>query len=324
MTVVALALSLTLLAYLAGIGLGSPLTIVLLRTGRGTLDPVARSRRLFWLRILPVGLGIFVALGLVLPSFLWLEPARTGERVGAGLALLAALSWIVVVAGLIRAALGLLATRRLVRGWAGEARPIRLPGIALPAFSLDERFPLVAIAGCFRPRLYVSSTVLQHCTSAELAAIVAHETGHLRRGDTWKRVLLRACPDLFALMPLGAEIERLWAEAAEQAADDHAAAAGGTCSLDLASALIRVARLAGSARPRALPLTTLYRGGGVAERVSRLLEPPSLAPLQGGSRPIHAGPLLLVVGGMLGPAAAALGVLHPVHRVLEAVVHLLS
>jgi Zn-dependent protease with chaperone function len=324
MTPVTLAVCLTLIAYLAGIGLGSPLASVLLRSGRSTSDPDARSRRLFVLRLLPAGLGISVSLGLVLPSFLWLEPARSGERVGAALALVAALSSVVVIAGLVRAALGLLATRRLVRGWAREARPIRLSGIAMPAFSLDERFPLVAIAGCFRPRLYVSSTVIRHCTSAELAAIVAHETGHLRRGDTWKRVLLRACPDLFALMPLGAEIERRWAEAAEQAADDHAAAAGRARSLDLASALIRVARLAGSARPRALPLTTLYRGGGVAERVSRLLEPSPVAPLEGGYRRFRAGSLLLVAGGLLGPAAAVLGVLHPLHRLLEAVVRILS
>jgi hypothetical protein len=324
MTLATLAVCLTLLGYLAGIVLASPLAAVLLRAGRKTLDPDARSTRLFALRLLPATFGIFVALGLVLPSFLWLEPERSGERVGAGLAILAALSGIVVAAGLARAALALLATRRLVRGWARQARPIRLSGIALPAFSLDEPFPLVAIAGWFRPRLYVSSTVLRHCTRAELAAIVAHESGHLRRGDTWKRVLLRACPDLFALMPLGAEIERLWAEAAEQAADGHAAAPGGARSLDLASALIRVARLAGSARPRALPLTTLYRGGGVAERVSRLLEPSSPGPLERRGRWFHSGRLLLVAGGLLGPAAAALGALHPVHRALEAVVRLLS
>ena len=324
MTLVVLAVCLTLLAYLVALVLGSPLALALLRTDRPTQDPDARSRRLFALRLLPAALGIFVAFGLVLPSFLRLEPVRSGERVGAGLVLLAALSGTVVVAGLARAALACLATRRLVRGWARRARPIQLHGIALPAFSLEEPFPLVAIAGWLRPRLYVSSTVLRHCTRAELEAIVAHETGHLRRGDTWKRVLLRACPDLFALMPLGAGIERLWTEAAEQAADDHAAAAGRARSLDLASALIRVARLAGSARPIALPLTTLYRGGGVAERVSRLLESPSNRPCHGAGRRFQAGSLVLLTAGLLGPTAAVLGALHPVHRALEAVVRLLS
>jgi peptidase M48-like protein len=324
MNLVALAICLVLLAYLAGIGLGSPLALVLLRTARGPLDPGARSNRLFWVRLLPAGLGIVLALGLVLPAFLWLEPAKNGERVGPGLALVAALSGAVLFGGLGRAAFGLLATRRLVRGWARQARPIHLPGIELPAFSLDERFPLVAIAGCVRPRLYVASSVLRHCTSGELAAIVAHETGHLRRGDTWKRVLLRACPDLFALIPVGAEIEGRWADAAEQAADEHAAPAGSMRALDLASALIRVARLAGSARPRPLPLTTLYRGGGVAERVSRLLEPSSLAPSDGRRPRFHAGSLLLVTGALIGPTVAALGGLPPVHRLLEAVVRLLS
>jgi hypothetical protein len=324
MTFAALAVCLTLLAYLAGVVLGSPLALALLRTGRGIADPNARARRLFALRLLPSIVGLLVAFGLVLPSFLWLEPASSGEQVGTMLVAVAALSGVILLAGLVRASLGIVATWRLIRRWARGARCVRLPGISLPAFSLDVRFPLVTITGWFRPRLYVSRTVLTHCTDEELAAILAHETGHLKRGDTWKRALLRACPDLFALTPLGAETERLWAEAAEQAADDHAAGPGRARSLDLASALVRIARLAGTSHPRALPLTTLYRGGGVALRVSRMLEPSPPAPREAGGPEHRASSPLLVTTGLVGSVAAVLALLRPVHCVLEAVVRLLS
>jgi len=324
MTSVTLAACLTLIAYLAGVTAASAVAVGLLRSALEPTDPARRARGLFLVRLLPASFGLFVALGLVLPSFLWLEPARTGERAGSGLVTFAAASGLVLLAGLARGAAGLFATRRLVRRWARRARPIALAGIALPAFAVDERFPLVAIAGWLRPRLYVSEKVLRHCTEAELAAIVSHEAGHLHRGDTWKRLLLRACPDLFALLPLGAEIEGLWADAAEQAADDHAAALSEARSLDLASALIRVARLAGPAHPGALPLTTLYRGGGVRRRVSRLLSPRAAGPAGEAPRPLGAVGALLLAAGVLGPAAAVLGLLHPVHRLLETVVRVLG
>ncbi len=323
MTLATLAVCLTLIAYLAGVGIGSPVALALLRTARGTADPESRARRLFAARLLPAVLGIVVALGLVLPSFLRLEPAQSAEPLGAGLAIAGGLAALVVVAGVVRGALGLVGTRRLVRDWARRARPVVFPGIGLPAFRVDEGFPIVAMTGCFWPRLYVSESVLRHCTRDELEAILSHEIGHLRRGDTWKRLLLRACPDLFALTPLGARIEGLWTEAAEHAADDHAAAPGRARAMDLASALIRVARLGGSGRLATLPLATLYRGGGVADRVSRLLEQPPPA-LERRERPSRAGVLLLAVAGLLGPVAVGLGASYPVHRALEAVVRLLS
>lgn len=324
MTLVALAACLTLLGYLAGVGAGTPLALLLLRTGRGASDPEALSRRLLALRLLPLGVGIVLAFGLVLPAFVWLEPSPSGERVGAKLALAAIAAAGVLVAGSARGLLDVLATRRLVRRWTRSARPVRMPGMSIPAFSLDERFPIVAIVGWIRPRLYVSSEVLRRCTKAELAAIVAHESAHLRRGDPWTRVLVRACPDLLALTPLGAAIERRWAEASERAADDLAAATGRERPVELASALVRVARLAGAARPRALPVTALYRGGGVADRVSRLLAASEAPGPRPRSRRLCAPTVLLAAGAAVAPAAAALGALYPVHRLLEAVVVLLG
>lgn len=315
-----LACCLTLLAYGAALVVGSALVLPFVRPALRTADSEVRSRRLFALRMLPCAFGAVVALGLVLPAFWWLEPRSTGEHIGIPLALLAGLSAAVLAIGILRGGLDLLATRRLIRGWTRIARPIGLPGIALPVLALDEPFPLVTIAGCARPRLFVSSIVLDRCTRAELAAIAAHESGHLRRGDPWKRLLLRACPDLLALTSLGARLERAFAEAAEQAADDHASTAGTARSLDLAAALLKVARLAGAARPAGLPLTALYRGDGVAGRVARLLEREGAPPPCAASRLRERSLIALGAGVLFLPAAAHVGLLHHVHGLLEVVV----
>ena len=324
MSFAGLACCLTLLAYGAVVTAGSPLVLPFLRPAARTFDPGTRARRLLALRLLPSAFALFVAGGLVLPAFVWLEPRTTDERVGPWLLLAAGLSGAVLVAGIARGAAAVLATRRLVRRWSHSARPIRLAGVTLPAFAIDERFPIVTLTGCVQPRLFVSRTVLARCTSAEFAAIVAHESGHLWRRDPWSRLLLRACPDILALTPLGAELEQRWAEAAEQAADDHAAAEGTARSLDLASALLEVARLAGAARPRWLPMIALYRGGGVAQRAARLLEqrdPPTVVPRR---RPGVLAAIALAAGVLFVPVAAELYILHALHRMLEALVLLLA
>jgi Zn-dependent protease with chaperone function len=317
-TFLGLTATLTLVAYATAMLLGTPLALILDRAASRRIDSGARSRRLFAARIAPTALGLLFALGFVFPSFVLLEPSNADERVGPVLGLLAAASGALVVAGAVRVAIALLATRRVVRGWAHHARPLRLDEIDLPAFAVDESFPLVAIAGWLRPKLYVSRAVLESCTAAELQAIVAHECGHLREGDPWRLLIVRACPDLLALLPAGAGMASRWGEAAEEAADDHASVSQAR-SLDLASALIRVARLAGSSTRSELPLTALYRGGGVAARVARILERPA-ALVRPGARFGRAARIGIAAACLTATAAVSLAALRPVHAVLEALV----
>jgi Zn-dependent protease with chaperone function len=324
MTYLALACCLTLLAYGVVVSAGTLLVLPFVGPVLRTTDPRARSRRLLALRLSPAIVAALVALGLVLQAFLRFEPWSTKERVGTSLILFAAISGGVLVIGILRGSLDLYATRRLVRRWSRDARPIRLPGVTLPAFTVEERFPIVTIAGCAKPRLFLSCEVLERCTRAELAAIIAHESGHLRRGDPWKRLLLRACPDVLGLTPVGVAIEHGWAAAAEQAADDEASAAGTERSIDLASALLKVARLAGTAKPHGLPMTALYRGDGVASRVARLLERHTpLAVAAPGPR-VARRAMALVACTLLVLVSAVPGVLHEVHLFLETLVHLLG
>ena len=185
---------------------------------------------------------------------------------------------------------------------------------------VDEPFPLVSLVGWLRPRLVVAQSVLSSCDRDEIAAVLAHEAGHNERRDPWVRLLMRACPDALSLTPWGDRIERLWAEAAEQDADERAARTGPTRAMDLASALVKVARLARSGNPPADTVAALYRGSGVAARVTRLLErEPGEAPPSAGTGTrvavIAVLSFLLVVS-----LSVSLDLHRGVHRVQEAVV----
>jgi beta-lactamase regulating signal transducer with metallopeptidase domain len=227
-----------------------------------------------------------------------------------------------ILAGPARGLLSLLSTRCLLKRWERSAVPIEVPGISLPAFVVDEPFPVVSLVGWFRPRLVVARTVLLSCDGDELAAVLAHEAGHHSRRDCWMRLLVRACPDLLSMTPWGDRMERLWAEAAEQDADERAARTGPTRAIDLASALVKVARLAGAGSPPSPAVSALYRGEGVGARVERLLErdPAEKRDVAVPGKlftSIFLAALLAFV-----PAAIASGIHHQVHGVLEAVVSL--
>jgi Zn-dependent protease with chaperone function len=315
---VLLGASVALLVYAGAIVLGTALAApLLLRAGRLS-EPARRARVLVASRVLPSGFALLVVGGLVLPAFLWLEPRDTMERVSATMAALASAGFLMLLVGPIRGLLSLLSTRRLLKRW-NRAASIDVPGIPLPAFVVNDPFPIVSLVGWFRPRLVVARTVLENCDGDELAAVLAHEAGHNERRDPLVRLLVRSCPDLLSMTPWADRIERLWAEAAEQDADERAARSGPTRALDLASALVKVARLAGAGKPPEIPLSALYRGEGVAGRVARLLERDP-ATEERRSRPWHLAAGFSVVALLAFVSAAALGLHHQVHGALEAVV----
>jgi hypothetical protein len=109
----------------------------------------------------------------------------------------------------------------------------------------------------------------------------------------------------------------MWHDAAEAVADDGATALGPEGRVDLASALLRVARLAPAGSPIvSLPASALYRGEDIADRVRRLLAPPSPpvnTRLSGWRRTAMSGGLI-VGGGMA---------LHAMHEIVEAAVSFL-
>ena len=209
--------------------------------------------------------------GIPIAFSLW-EPAGKVEPVGPAALALAVAGAALVASSFWRLTVALRETQRIHRSLVHATRA-SLPASPLPAFVIDSRFPIVALVGLFVSRLFVARTVVEACDAGELRAVVAHEQAHAGARDNLRRLLMAAAPDALAWLPVGAGMMREWGAMAELAADETAVSHLPD-RLNLASALVKVARLA-TTPPAALPASTLYRGEPIAERVHRLLEAPA-------------------------------------------------
>jgi Zn-dependent protease with chaperone function len=323
-TYLTLGLSLAFSAFLASSLVGSFVAVLWWRLSERAVEGVrseSRAAGLFLLRVLPVVASVF-AVGILLRTFYTFEPRETAERIGSSLVALAVAGALLIATGLWRAWRASRATSRLVRAWMAAAQPLELPGIRLRAYSIQAAYPVVSVVGILRPRLFVSERVLGECTPDELSAMAHHESRHLVSRDNLKRLLFRACPDPLSLTSVGRMIERQWDEASEEAADDYTVSVSGPSKLALATALLKVARMAPERSVRTPLLSWLHSGDSIDHRVRRLL----LVKRPASSQP---GWLVMTQTLALLPAIAALGVqLHPdlllgVHRIIETVVQTL-
>jgi len=271
-----LGICLTLAALLTLNALASLLASALWRMFRGRAEnwPAAtRARLLFALRVFPAIIAVVFVGALLLPAYIAHEPRHIAEPVSLKLAALASISAAGLLLAFWRGVVALRATRRLINDWMRVAEPVEFGQIPIPAFRLRHPFPVIAIVGAIRPKLFIADHLFQSLTREELAAAIAHESGHLAARDNLKRTLLRACRDALAIVPSGESLDRAWAEASEAAADEHAARSGGAVALDLASALVKIARLVPEGVKPAMPAGALLIGddaGGIAQRVRRL------------------------------------------------------
>lgn len=291
-----------------------------------------RAEILFTLRISAPAIAIIAVAAVFIPSFLTHEPYTTGEVVGEKLAVLALISAAGVTLALYRALRSWMATRSLLNDWLKGGEQIQLAPLSTPTFRIRHSFPIIAVVGTHRPRLFIAERVLQSLTDEELNAAIAHECGHLNARDNFKRTLLRGCRDLLMLIPCGRSLDRAWAEAAECAADEHAAKQSPKTALDLASALVKIAKMIPAGGHPAIPLAVFLVGGeesrGVKGRVRRLLD---LASSDCQKRSCYSHLIstlpavailsLLVIGITV---ASHSPVLVNAHHLTERVVHLLS
>lgn len=330
-TSIALAALLTInaLATLTAAGVGRVLRRPLKRCTART-----RAEILFALRIGPPVMAIVVLSAFLVPSYLIYEPHVTNERITAKLAILAIASAIGVALAVSRGVRSWMATRSLVREWLAQATRVEMELGSVPTFRLPHSFPIVAVVGSFRPKLFIADHVLQTLTEDELAAAIAHECGHLAALDNFKRSLLRASRSALLIIPCGRSLDRAWSEASESAADEYAAQQSANVAVNLAAALVRIARLVPQGHHQLLPtaVSTFLSGDeepeGVKGRVRRLLE---LAAIDGKLQASHAWivrmvpwfvlVLVIVVSVAIGNHAQFLA---SVHMLVERFVSVLS
>lgn len=300
----------SLLTSLAGWAFAPALVRAIRREGAAS-----RAWTLAAYRTLPAALAIAVTAAVLGPGYFRHEQRVESEGVGLALALCALGGLLLLAVSLFRAARAIVTTSSLRRAWLSNGRPVRLGGAGLPAYAIDVPFPLVAVIGVMRPRLFISTSVLRGCSDAELDAIVEHERRHVSTFDNAVRLLMDAAPDALGFTRASASIAAAWHQAVEHRADDAAAR-----RLDLASALVRVARLAGESRAGALPASALYRGEAIEERVKRLMGASHDGPSRAITRRLAAGAAaiaLTVTAAALSARASEIA-----HGVLEAAVSL--
>jgi multisubunit Na+/H+ antiporter MnhC subunit len=126
------------------------------------------------------------------------------------------------------------ATRRMIR-----ALPIVAPlAHRDAALVIDGATPIAFCAGWLRPRVYVSTAVLERLSHPELQAVLAHEHEHGALRDPLRLAIGRVlCRSLFFLPVLGA-LQSNYADASELTADAAALDALGGASAPLAAAML--------------------------------------------------------------------------------------
>lgn len=202
-------------------------------------------------------------------------------------------------------------TRQTLNQWMASARPVTLPGIDLPIFTVNSTFPIVAVVGLIRQRIVIARSVLEGCDPDELRAILAHEQIHIDRHDNVRRAIFATAPDMLSWLPISDRLLAAWHDRCEESADNGAGRLGDGGRVLLAQALIRVARLA-PVPPLVhdLPASALYRGEDLSRRIRRLLGPPAAVPAP--SRRLR---YLFALG-----LTASILAVKPIHDLVEAAV----
>jgi Zn-dependent protease with chaperone function len=256
-----LALDLLATAWVAG--------TVRLAGGDDRWSPLTRRRLFAAARVLPSAAALLFAALVVAPTYVLLEPRGGKEAVGPLLSGIGALALVLLLVAPVRALRAWRQTRRVESAWMRGAVGVAGPGGGPPVWRVPAGADGVWTSGLVRPRVFVGASVLEALTGPELEAALRHETAHARGRDNLVRLCLAAAPGALSILPLGRALERRWAQAAEALADQRAAGGEPGTAADLASALVKVARL----RPRAaLFATTALDEGDVPSRVRALLD----------------------------------------------------
>ena len=237
------------------------------------MKPSSAARFLFFLRVSPMLLTGFALLAFCIPSYLWLEPEATGEKVGLICFLMAALGGVIWVLSITRVVSAVCGTVQYLHQCERRGQKIQMPGESTPALLLADKAPVLAVAGVVHPRLVISEAVFHGLSAEQREAALRHEHAHRTSRDNIKRFLILLSPDVLPCLRAFTGLERSWAKFTEWAADDQAT--DGDChrALSLASALVCVAKMGSKPKLSYLFSSLLDDDRELTERVDRLLRP---------------------------------------------------
>lgn len=246
--------------------------LALWRIARGGLarrSADTRAQIAFGCRVAPPIVAGLVCTSFFLPAWLAYEPVHTSERIGMRLAIISGLALLAFGAAIWRVGRLIADTQRLSRTWLRTARPFAIPGVAIRAFQMNHPFPVMAVVGVMRPRLFIADQVRSVLSDDELQAAAGHEIAHMTRADNFKRVLMLVCRSVVPL-PGGHLLDEEWSLASEIAADEEAASRRPAAALDLADALLKIARLVRHSHHLPASAAAFITSAGIASVAERV------------------------------------------------------
>lgn len=229
------------------------------------------SADLLALRLFPVAGAFLFAAAVVLPAFLSYEPHRDREAGGPLLVILAAFALLTLGHGIWRGWRAWTAARALLQACGSARRCVIENGCRVQV--VDVAKPIIGVIGGWQPQVVTAECVISACSPDEFRQVVAHEAAHVTARDNLKLLLLLACPDALAWTALGADLSERWRTQAEFDADQRATGNDPRKRVELAAALIKVARLFDSGHRARHALTMSVALDDVESRVRQLLAP---------------------------------------------------
>jgi Zn-dependent protease with chaperone function len=228
--------------------------------------PVRRvADLLFALRMFPLATAAVITAAFTVPSFLLLEPRAIEEPLGEIPLVLGIFGAALGLFGFVNAGLAVRRASRTISTWTNAAQPLESCA-HIPVLRISPAVPAMTATGIVRPKVLLSGAAESMLTANELRSALNHEVAHVRRRDNLKKLLLR-----FVAFPGMPGLETAWLEATEMAADDAAVSNAGE-ALDLAAALIKLARLGPVEMPVDLTAALMASPGAVMNaRVERLI-----------------------------------------------------
>jgi beta-lactamase regulating signal transducer with metallopeptidase domain len=215
--------------------------------------------------MLPLVSAALITAAFTVPSFLLLEPRAIDEPIGDIPFTLGICGMVLGIFGLVNAALAIRKASLTISSWTNEAQPVNSCS-PVPVLRISQAVPAMTAVGIVRPRVLLSVVAEFLLTGNEMQSALNHEIAHVRRRDNLKKLLLR-----FAAFPGMDGLESAWLEATEMAADDAAVSNAGQ-ALDLAAALIKLARLTPGSVPVEISAALVHSPASAMNvRVERLI-----------------------------------------------------
>jgi len=167
--------------------------------------------------------------------------------------------------GLIKGALSLFKSHRMIKGL-----PIVDRGLSV-ALIRDESVKVAFTHGLIRPKIYLSTGLLNSLTRGEARTVLLHEIHHRKSRDPLRLFLATLLRDIFFYLPIGGYIARRLHTVKEKAADDAVIKRTGDPFL-FAETLLKVASFGVAMRLDVERTASIMGTGSLESRIKRLLD----------------------------------------------------